>query len=105
MGFKENLKSELEYQGLKTQELSDKSGVKKRTIDHYLISNPQEPSVTNAFKIAKALNVSVEYLMTGSELHENIPLTKELIDFLNCYLSLTPRQRAVIKDMVAVLQG
>lgn len=105
MGFKENLKSELEYQGLRTQELSDKSGVKKRTIDHYLISNPQEPSVTNAFKIAQALQVSVEYLMTGKEVREKIPLTKELIDFINGYLTLNARQRAVVRDMVDVLRG
>ena len=57
MGFRENLKAELEYQNIKTQELADKSGVNKRTIDHYLMTNPQEPSVTNAFKIAQALDV------------------------------------------------
>lgn len=66
MGFRENLKAELEYQGILAKELAEKSGISKKTIDHYLISNPREPLVSNAVAIEKALNVSVEYLVTGN---------------------------------------
>lgn len=65
MGFRENLKDELNYQDMKVKELADKSGVPKRTIDHYLTENSYMPNAENAVKIARALNVSVEYLVTG----------------------------------------
>ena len=97
MGFRDNLKAELEYQGMKTKELAEKSGVNKRALDHYLMSNPQEPSVTNAIKIAKALNVSVEYLVTGQEMLQNIPLTKDMSTFMNQYIKLSLEQKEIIK--------
>jgi len=71
--------------------------VNKRTLDHYLMSNPQEPSVTNAIKIAKALNVSVEYLVTGQEMLQNIPLTKDMSTFMNQYIKLSLEQKEIIK--------
>lgn len=97
MGFRENLKAELEYQDIRTKELSEKSGVNKRTIDHYLMANPQEPSVTNALKIAQALNVSVEYLVTGKEVLYGIPLTKEIAKLINQFTNLSAEQKEVIK--------
>lgn len=65
MGFRENLKDELKYQGILVKELAEKSGVPKGTIDHYLAEKNTAPIAENAVKIAQALNVSVEYLVTG----------------------------------------
>ena len=67
MGFKENLKDELKYQGMLVKELADKTGIPKGTIDHYLAEKNTAPIAENAVKIAQALNVSVEYLVTGKE--------------------------------------
>ena len=67
MGFRENLKNELEYQGLLVKELSEKSGIKKQTLDNYLSTHCCIPHADIAVKIARALNVSVEYLITGKE--------------------------------------
>lgn len=85
MGFRENLKDELKYQDLKVKELAVKAGVPKRTIDHYLTENSYTPSADTAVKIAQALKVSVEYLVTGkdSSFHPEInkkifPLIKKL---------------------------
>lgn len=36
-----------------------------RTIDNYLRENTSQPTAENAVKIAQALGVSVEYLVTG----------------------------------------
>lgn len=69
MGFKENLKDELKYQGILVKELADKCGIPKRTIDHYLAEKNTAPIAENAVKIANALNVSVEYLVTGKQLN------------------------------------
>ncbi|MDR1576334.1 MAG: helix-turn-helix domain-containing protein [Treponema sp.] len=67
MGFKENLKSELAYSGMLVKELAYLSGVNKYSIDNYLNNRGQMPSAEAAVKIARALGVSVEYLVTGEE--------------------------------------
>ena len=67
MGFKENLKSELAYSGMLVKELATKSGVNKHSLDNYLNARGQIPSVEVGQKIAKALGVSVEYLVTGAD--------------------------------------
>lgn len=99
MGFRENLKSELEYQGLTTKELSKKSGVNKRTLDHYLMNNPQEPSVTNAFNIAKALNVTVEYLLTGKNTATD---NTELIEIMKQVNKLSDKKLTAIKMVLDI---
>jgi len=67
MGFKENLKEQLNFTGMYVKELAAKSGVKKQTIDSYLNVNSCMPSADAAVAIARALGVSVEYLVTGKE--------------------------------------
>jgi transcriptional regulator with XRE-family HTH domain len=71
MGFRENLKSELDYSGMLVKELAAKSGVKKHSIDKYLSARGQTPSVEIGVKLAKALGVSVEYLVTGEDERNN----------------------------------
>jgi transcriptional regulator with XRE-family HTH domain len=67
MGFRENLKSQLQYSGLLVKELADRSGIKKKTLDSYLGIRGYMPSAEAAVSIAQALGVSVEYLVTGRE--------------------------------------
>jgi transcriptional regulator with XRE-family HTH domain len=67
MGFKENLKAELNYSGMLVKELSALSGIKKHTIDNYLNTHNSIPTADAAVSIARALGVSVEYLITGHE--------------------------------------
>lgn len=47
------------------KELSQKTGISENTLKSYLKTNPVEPKVINSVKIARALGVSVEYLVTG----------------------------------------
>jgi transcriptional regulator with XRE-family HTH domain len=74
MGFKENLKAELNYSGMLVKELSALSGVKKHTIDNYLNTHNSIPNADAAVSIAQALGVSVEYLITGHEAGPKNPL-------------------------------
>jgi transcriptional regulator with XRE-family HTH domain len=68
MGFRENLKSELEYNDMSVKELASLSGVQKRAIDNYLRTvDAALPIADAAVKIARALGVTVEYLITGEE--------------------------------------
>lgn len=65
MGFKENLKDELTYRDIQTKELATLTGISLHTLNHYLVQNGTSPSAENAVKIAAALGVSMEYLMSG----------------------------------------
>lgn len=89
MGFKETLKDELTFQDIQSKELAAKTGISLFTINHYLAQNGNAPSAENALKIAQALGVSVEYLMTGknASIADDIkPKVKKMIPKLN-YLS------------------
>ncbi|MBR1403729.1 MAG: helix-turn-helix transcriptional regulator [Treponema sp.] len=91
MGFKEILKDELIYKDIQSKELAVKTGISLNTINHYLAQNGNAPSAENALKIAQALGVSVEYLMTGknASITDDIkPKLKKMIPELN-YLSDT----------------
>jgi transcriptional regulator with XRE-family HTH domain len=65
MAFKDNLKAELAYKGMLVKELSAITGINKHTLDNYLNVNQYMPSADNAVLIARALGVTVEYLITG----------------------------------------
>ncbi|MCQ2242048.1 helix-turn-helix transcriptional regulator [Treponema sp.] len=64
MGFKENLKFELSRRGMLVKELSQKSGINQGSLSNYLRESSSIPSADVAVKIAKALGVTVEYLVT-----------------------------------------
>jgi transcriptional regulator with XRE-family HTH domain len=65
MGFKENLKSELVYRDMLVKELAAMTGISRHTLDNYLNVRSHIPAADVAVKIARALGVSVEYLVTG----------------------------------------
>lgn len=71
MGFRENLKEELHYQDMQIKELAQKTGLSKNTIANYLTVNGNLPNIESAVKIAQALGVSVEFLVTGKETDTN----------------------------------
>ena len=63
--FRENLRNELDFQGIIVKELSARTNIPIATLDCYLRTQSTEPSAENAVKIARALRVSVEYLVIG----------------------------------------
>jgi transcriptional regulator with XRE-family HTH domain len=67
VGFRENLKSELLYQDMLVKELAVKTGISRHTLDNYLNVRENMPTADVAVKIAQALGVTVEYLITGEE--------------------------------------
>jgi transcriptional regulator with XRE-family HTH domain len=67
MGFKENLKSELAYRDMLVKELAAITGISRHTLDNYLNMRGHIPAADVAVKIARALGVSVEYLVTGKD--------------------------------------
>ncbi|MCL2211372.1 MAG: helix-turn-helix domain-containing protein [Treponema sp.] len=106
MGFKENLRSQLDFSGMLIKELAARSGIKKKTIESYLVNNSHIPSVEAAVSIAKALGVSVEYLVSGANSVRDIPLSslpKDIQDIVIESKKLNPKDRFVVLNMVKLL--
>jgi len=106
MGFKENLKSELSYKSILVKELAALTGISKKTLDNYLNIRGNMPSADIAVRIAHALGVTVEYLVTGEEMTltrmSHGPEIKELIlDFKQ----LNEANRQLIKDILQLLKA
>ena len=107
MGFKENLKSELLYAGMMVKELAAVTGIKRHTIDNYLNTHNSIPNAEVAVKIAQALGVSVEYLITGEErfVEKNQdPFPKELRVLIDTWGRLNRKNRLLAITLVQALE-
>lgn len=103
MDFRERLRDEMEYQGISANALAQLTGISKRTIDNYLKNNPQEPGVLNAQKIAKALKVSVEYLVTGKDYKNPVTVTGEKLEVLTSFDKLSDDERKLVLNLLKIL--
>ena len=92
--FRENLRSELDFKGLTVKELSAKTGIIKGTLDNYLGVRASIPPADIAVKIADALDVSVEYLVTGKSKSNSENLSKNS--------SFTSEEKSLLKDLNSV---
>jgi len=107
MGFKENLKSELIYSGTMVKELSIKTGIKKHTLDNYLNTHNALPNVDNGVKIAQALGVSVEYLVTGIDGKpgkSQPPLPPDMRQLVDIAEKLNTKNRRTAIKLIKVLK-
>jgi len=106
MGFKENLKAELAFKNILIKELASISGVNRRTIDNYLREDGSMPSADAAVRIAAALGVTVEYLITGHEQQErgsSSPLPDSRIVLKNLE-ALNKRDRKIVLNLIKSLK-
>jgi transcriptional regulator with XRE-family HTH domain len=102
MGFKENLKSELTYQDMLVKELAARAEISRHTLDNYLNVRERMPTADVAVKIAKALGVSVEYLVTGDECgHDKTSLGAEIRVLIQNFKQLNEDDR---KMVIAIVQ-
>ena len=65
--FADRLREEMEYLALTRKEFSIKANIKQRALDMYLGTQGSMPPADIAVRLAKALNVTVEYLVTGEQ--------------------------------------
>jgi len=63
--FANRLREEIEFLGLTRKELAYRADIKQRALDMYLGTQGSMPPADAAVRLAKALNVTVEYLVTG----------------------------------------
>ena len=99
MSFGENLKQELLFSGILKKELAAKSGVNKRAIDTYVRTKSSMPPADTAVKIAKALGVTVEYLVTGKD----PSISKEVNKLTRSILNLNKRDQKLISFLIKAM--
>ena len=100
MGFRENLKQELSFNGMQVKELAVAADVHKRALDTYLLTeNASMPPADTAVRIARALGVSVEYLITG----ENIVLPQDIRQIIRNFTQLSKKNRRIAAVLTKAL--
>ncbi len=79
-------------------------------MNHYLVQKSASPSAENAVKIAIALGVSVEYLVTGKEL--NLKTQKDFSDetqtqarLYKKYHTLIQKAEKLSKEQIVALEN
>ena len=102
--FKQTLRSELDFQDIKVKELSRLTGISARTLEGYLSARNSIPPADIAVKIAQALNVTVEYLVTGKS-EFNKKSVKRANDFSQTISALPIEKKTLVKNFVALLDG
>ncbi len=76
MTFKDRLREEIAYKGFSLKELAAMTNISKGTLESYTNSRGQMPAADVAVRLAQALGVTVEYLVTGSTSTKNFELEK-----------------------------
>lgn len=97
MGFKENLREEMDFQDIKPKELSDKTGISVNTLRNYINNHDALPNIDSAVKIAKVLNTTVEELVEGRKNKAEFQKSDRTGKFLSIFTKLSENdQRSVI---------
>lgn len=114
MDFHTRLKEEIEFADMRYKELAEKSGVPERALYNYVASkNPSMPPADVAVKIANALGVTVEYLVTGKDSKQakqkNVNNAKlyriaEILNLSENFPSLSSRDKKLIAGFVQLLK-
>lgn len=106
LSFKENLRNELDFKGMTVKELAKRTGIIKGSLDNYLGVRESIPPADIAVRIAQALNVSVEYLVTGTD-SKLIPRPYEkfvsYFSMLSDYEKLTDTSKRSLAIMIHAL--
>lgn len=97
MDFWDNVKFELSKNNLTQKELASKAELNYRTLQNWIARNIQ-PDIFSAVKIAKALNVSAEYLLYGDS-----NISDEEAVLIVRFRRLSQEHKNLIKGIVAAL--
>jgi transcriptional regulator with XRE-family HTH domain len=76
--FSERLRNAIEYSGLLQKEVAARAGIKKRALDMYLGAQKSMPPADIAARLASAIGVTVEYLVTGKMTMHSIDVAQYL---------------------------
>ena len=105
--FKENVKDELQFQGLSVKELSAKTNIPYQTLENYLNSRASMPPADYACRIAKVLNTDVESLLGEKDIQNSVPEEKKQERHILSLISrLNPdNKKAVLQILTTMVRG
>jgi transcriptional regulator with XRE-family HTH domain len=96
------LKQTIAEREMTTPGLSEKTGISVNTLHGWLYTRkPSNPAVKDLAKIAAALGVSMEYLMTGKESAE---LKEEERHLLSLFREMPKQRRGLLVRIAGVLK-
>ena len=101
------MKSELQYKGIMVKELCIITGISRHTLDNYLNTHNAIPNAEAAVKIAQALGVSVEYLVTGKEYYDDskqASFSEDMRSIIKLGSSLTSKNRKLALALLKTLK-
>lgn len=100
MSFKDRLRKEIENRGFLIKEMSAKVGISNSTFLSYIDARGVLPNIETGVKIAKILDVSAEYLVTGEDEKIDTKKRTDIQDIVRDLYSLNQNQIETIKKMV-----
>ena len=110
MSFKENLKEAMYCKNMTTAQLAGLAGVNSGTISSYLKSKSSMPPVDKALKLAKALDVSVDFLVNGfeskskSSIKQKSPFSIEVFKIAQKMDGLEKDELAIVASMIDLIK-
>ncbi|MBR5096240.1 MAG: helix-turn-helix transcriptional regulator [Treponema sp.] len=110
MSFKENLKEAMYCKNMTTAQLAGLTGINSGTISSYLKTKNSMPPVDKALKLAKALDVSVDFLVNGFEskskstIQQKSPFPIEVFKIAQKMDGLDKDELAIITSMIDLLK-
>jgi len=106
MSFKENLKEAMYCKNLTTLQLAALTDINSGTISSYLKTKNSMPPVDKALKLAKALDVSVDFLVNGfdskteSSIQHKSPFSIEVFKLAQKMDGLEKDELAIISTLI-----
>ena len=106
MSFNENLKEAMYCKNLTTIQLSALTGINSGTISNYLKTKGSMPPADKALKLAKVLDVSVDFLVNGfdskteSSIQQKSPFSLEVFKIAQKLDGLDKDELAIITDLI-----
>lgn len=110
MSFKENLKEAMYLKGFTTAQLSELTNINSGTISSYLKTKNSMPPADKALKLAKALGVSVDFLVNGfdskteSSIQQKSPFSIEVFKIAQKMDGLEKDELSIITSMIDLLK-
>lgn len=111
MSFNENLKEAMYCKNLTTVQLAALSGINAGTISNYLKTKGSMPPVDKALKLAKALDVTVDFLVNGFEakqesaIQQKNPFPIEVFKIAQKMADLEKDELSIVSSMINLLHN
>lgn len=105
MDFRDRLREEISFSGLLDKEVAAKAGIAKHAIDTYVGSRACMPSADVAVRLAKVLNTTVEYLVTGNESEKSkTPNDRRIKELVHVFTNLSTRDKNILLSIAHTME-